>query len=541
MQFRGWIMATSATKGYARRSITPSALLFTCLGSIIGSGWLFGAYNTAKIAGPAAIFAWLIGMIMMMVIALTYAELGAMFPESGGMGRYAEYSHGPFAGLMASWANWLSMLAIPPIEAVASVQYMAGWNFEWARGLASGGTLTFSGLVVASLFMLVYTLLNFWTVALFAKSNAVITIFKLVVPLVTGVALIASGFHAQNFTDAAAGGFAPFGWAAIFTGVATSGIVFSFNGFQAPINLAGEAQNPGRNVPLAVIGGILLAGIVYVLLQVAFIGAITPEQLHAAGWSGIKFDSPFAQLTAALGLNWLAITLYADAVISPSGTGITYAATTSRALTALSRSGFMPAWLGRLHPELGVPRNALIVNLVLSLLALYLFPNWEALAAVISVTCVIGFLTGPVSVASLRQTAPDFKRPLRLAGLSVLAPLAFIFASLLVYWSRWPLNGQIMLIVLIVLPVYFYQQVKRGIALGQQIRHGLWLPLYLVAMSLVSYLGSKQFGGRDLLPYGVDMAVVVALSLVFYFWGLRQGTAAYLPTHTEDYTEETHE
>ncbi|WP_414657433.1 APC family permease [Deinococcus sp. VB343] len=445
----------------ARRSITPLALLMTCLGSIIGSGWLFGAFNTAKIAGPAAILAWVIGMIMMMAIALTYTELGAMFPESGGMGRYAQYSHGPFAGVLASWSNWLSMLAIPPIEAVASVQYMAGWNFGWAQGLVQDGTLTAAGLLAATLFMLVYTLLNFWTVALFAKSNTAITVFKLVVPLLTAIFLMVYGFHPQNFTDAASGGFAPYGWAAVFTGVATSGIVFSFNGFQAPINLAGEAQRPGRSVPFAVVGGILMAGVVYILLQVAFLGAVTPEQLQAGGWAGLNFESPFAELAAALGLNWLALTLYADAVISPSGTGITYAATTSRALEALARSGHMPAWLGRLHPTLGVPRHALIVNLLLSLAALYLFPNWEALAAVVSVTCVVGFLTGPISVVSLRRTAPDLRRPLRLAGLNVLAPLAFVFASLLVYWSRWPLNGQIMLLVLLGLPIYAVVQTRR--------------------------------------------------------------------------------
>ena len=514
---------TKSTTG-ARRSITPLALLMTCLGSIIGSGWLFGAFNTAKIAGPAAILAWVIGMVIMMAIALTYAELGAMFPESGGMGRYAQYSHGPFAGVLASWANWLSMLAIPPIEAVASVQYMAGWNFGWAQGLVEGGTLTPAGLLAATLFMLVYTLLNFWTVALFAKSNTAITVFKLVVPLLTAIFLMVYGFHPQNFTEAASGGFAPYGWAAVFTGVATSGIVFSFNGFQAPINLAGEAQRPGRSVPFAVVGGILMAGVVYILLQVAFLGAVTPQQLQAGGWAGLNFESPFAELAAALGLNWLALTLYADAVISPSGTGITYAATTSRALEALARSGYMPAWLGRLHPTLGVPRHALIVNLLLSLAALYLFPNWEALAAVVSVTCVVGFLTGPISVVSLRRTAPDLRRPLRLAGLSVLAPLAFVFASLLVYWSRWPLNGQIMLLVLLGLPIYAVVQARRNWeGTAQHLRSGLWLPAYLLVLTLVSYLGSKPFGGRGVLTYGVDMGLVTALALAFYFWGIRSG------------------
>lgn len=514
----------TATTGRPQRSITPLALMFTCLGSIIGSGWLFGAYNTAKIAGPAAVFAWVIGMVMMLAIALTYTELGAMYPESGGMGRYAQYSHGPFAGLMASWANWLSMLVIAPIEAVASVQYMAGWSFPWARGLVEDGRLTSSGLGAATLFLLGYTLLNFWTVALFAKSNAAITIFKLVVPLLTALCLIVLGFHSENFTSAASGGFAPYGWAAVFTGVATSGIVFSFNGFQSPINLAGEAQRPERSVPFAVIGGLLLAGVIYILLQIGLIGAVSPTSLQEGGWAGLRFESPFAELAVALGLNWLALSLYADAVISPSGTGITYAATSARALEALSRSGYLPAWLGRLHPTLGVPRNALAFNLGLSLLALYLFPNWEALAAVVSVTCVVGFLTGPVSVVALRRTAPQARRPLVLPGLQVLAPLAFVFASLLVYWSRWPLNGQIMLLVLLGLPIYLVVQARRGWQdTAQHLRSGAWLLVYLLAMTLVSYLGSPAFGGRGVFPYGADMLVVGVLALAFYAWGVRSG------------------
>lgn len=520
---------TSSTTGKASRSLSTLSLLFTCLSAIIGSGWLFGAFNTARLAGPAAMFAWMIGAAMMLVIALTYIELGAMFPESGGMGRYAEYSHGPFAGLLASWSNWLSLLAIPPIEAVASVQYMAGWGKSWGDVLLQGGHLSLAGLLLASVFMVIYTMLNYGTVALFAKSNNAITIFKLVVPVLTGLGLIAAGFHVQNFTEATTGGFAPFGWAAVFTSVATSGIVFSFNGFQSPINLAGEAKNPSRSVPIAVVGGILIAALIYVLLQVAFIGAISPETLKAVGWHGLSFESPFAELTAAVGLHWLATTLYADAVISPSGAGITYAATSSRALTALAKTGFMPAWMGKLHPELGVPRHALVTNLVLSLLALYAFPNWEALAAVISVTCVIGFLTGPVSVAALRRFAPEYPRPLRLSGLNTLAPLAFICGSLLVYWSRWPLNGQIMLIVLAALPVYLFQQAQDGVPLGQQLRHGLWLPVYLAAMSVVSYLGSKEFGGLNVIPYGVDIAVVVVLAVGFYLWGVQSGTKEHLP------------
>ncbi|MBB6097163.1 amino acid transporter [Deinobacterium chartae] len=506
-----------------KRNIAPLPLLFTGLGSIIGSGWLFGAWNTAQIAGPAAILAWVVGMVMMLTIAITYTELGAMFPQSGAMGRYAGYSHGPFVGFLASWANWLSMIAIPPIEAVASVQYMTSWEWAWARGLTEGGNLTPSGLALATAFLVVYFLLNFWTVQLFAKSNTAITVFKIVVPLLVGVALLTLGFHPENF-DAASGGFAPFGWAAVFTGVATSGIVLSFNGFQAPINLAGEARNPGRSVPFAVVGAIVLAGILYVLLQVAFIGAVPPERL-TEGWKALKFDSPFADLALALGLNWMAILLYVDAVISPSGTGITYTATASRALYGLERGGHLPALVGRVHPLFGVPRNAMWINLALGFACLYLFPNWGALAAVISITCVIGFLMGPISVVTLRRTAPQLHRPLRLRGLRVLAPLAFVFASLLLYWSRWPLTGQIILLVLLGLPIYLYYETRRGRAQAwSALWSGLWLVGYLACMTALSWLGARDFGGTGLVPYGLDMVLVVVVALTFYGLGLRAGS-----------------
>ncbi len=76
------------------------ALTMTGLGSMIGSGWLFGAWRAAEIAGPAAIFSWIIGMVVILFIALSYAELGAMFPETGGMVKYPQYSQDSFVGFL---------------------------------------------------------------------------------------------------------------------------------------------------------------------------------------------------------------------------------------------------------------------------------------------------------------------------------------------------------------------------------------------------------------------------------------------------------
>ena len=90
------------------------------------------------------------------------------------------------------------------------------------------------------------------------------------------VAFFLAAFNGENFSSH---GFAPEGVHGVFTAIATSGIVFSFLGFRQGIELAGETDNPKRNVPIAVIGSVLLTGLIYVLLQVAFIGALDPGTL----------------------------------------------------------------------------------------------------------------------------------------------------------------------------------------------------------------------------------------------------------------------
>lgn len=99
------------------------------------------------------------------------------------------------------------------------------------------------------------------------------------------------------------------GWASVFTAVATSGIIFAFNGFQSPINMAGESKNPSRSIPIAVVGSVLIATAIYVLLQVAFIGSVDPSML-VHGWHHLNFNSPFADLAITLSLNWLVFLLY---------------------------------------------------------------------------------------------------------------------------------------------------------------------------------------------------------------------------------------
>ena len=124
---------------------------------------------------------------------------------------------------------------------------MSSWPWEWAswaKDLVDNGMLTSKGLAAASLLIIIYFFLNYWTVSLFAKVNSLITIFKIIIPGLTIGALLFVGFHGENFTSHQ--DFHVSNWSNVLTAMATSGVIFAFNGFQSPINMAGEAKNPGN-------------------------------------------------------------------------------------------------------------------------------------------------------------------------------------------------------------------------------------------------------------------------------------------------------
>jgi amino acid transporter len=156
--------ATRRNEGEAetglRRHIGPIGLLFAGIGSVIGSGWLFGALNASIIAGPASILSWAIGAVMIMLIGLTYAELGTMFPVSGGVVRFPHYSFGSFTSYMMGWITWLAAASVAPIEVEAAIQYASNYIGGLAHTAAGSGgnpVLTFPlGYAVAVVLMAIF-------------------------------------------------------------------------------------------------------------------------------------------------------------------------------------------------------------------------------------------------------------------------------------------------------------------------------------------------------------------------------------------------
>src|SRR5215218_4859925 len=120
-----------------RRDVSTIGLLFFSLGSIIGSGWLFGALTASLVAGAAAIIGWVIGGLIMLILALVHAELGGMYPVAGGSARYPHFSFGSLAGFAIGWIVWVGSVTVAPIEVLAVTTYLIQW-FPWMM-VSQGG------------------------------------------------------------------------------------------------------------------------------------------------------------------------------------------------------------------------------------------------------------------------------------------------------------------------------------------------------------------------------------------------------------------
>ena len=505
------------------REVGKIGLIWASVGSIIVSGWLYGAQKGLIAAGPAAIISWVIGGVMIMVLALIHAELGGMYPVSGGTARFPHYAFGGAAGASFGWFSWLQAATVAPIEVSAMIEY-AG-HYSWADGwLKSNGTLTTSGLVVAIILMAVLTAVNFLGVKMLAATNSTMTWWKIAVPLLTILVLALFNFHGSNFT--AANGFNPNGLHGILLAVATSGIIFSYLGFEQADQLAGEAKNPKKDIPFAIIGSILIGMVVYILLQVAFLVALPAEAIGKT-WDetgqGLytTFTGPFAEVATLLSLGWLATIIYIDAVVSPAGTGLIYVTGSSRVSYGLSRNGYVPTpfeWTSKR----GVPWVGLIAAFITGCICFLPFPSWQSLVGLITSASVLMYAGAPLSLGAFRRRLPNADRPYVLPAAEVLAPLGFAISGLIILWSGWDTDWKLGIAILIGYVILaanlIFNLNDKPVHLN--LRGAAWLPVYLVGMGVIVYISS--FGPMDdpVLGDYLGIIVTVVFSAAIYYWAM---------------------
>ena len=521
-----------------KREIGFIGLTWSSMGSIIGSGWLFGAFYAAQAAGTAALLSWGIGALAIIILAFVHAELGGAYPVAGGTGRFPHYAYGSVAGASFGWFSYLQAVTVAPIEVYATIKY-AAVHLGWLQ--KSDDTLTWQGLLVAIGLMALFTVINFLGVRWLANTNSAFTWWKVAVPVLVIIVLAATNFHGSNF---GAGGFAPTGSEGVLSAVSTSGIMFALLGFEQADQLAGEARNPQKDIPRAVLGSILLGALIYILLQVVFIAAL-PASSYAHGWANLSFNGdagPFAGLVTILGMSWLAWILYADAIISPTGTGLIYTTAASRVSYGLSRNGYVPQIFEKTNLR-RVPWFGLLVAFVIGCIAFLPFPSWKSLVGFVTSASVLMYAGAPLAFGALRQQDKDRYRPFRLSNGHIWSPIAFVVSGLIIYWSGWDTLqklGYAIIIGYVIIGANFLFKLNPHLP-SLDWRAAQWLPVYLVGIGLISWQGrycSKgpadqvACGATNAIPQWWDLVVIAGFSLAIYYWAL----AVRLPdAHAREY------
>jgi len=492
--------------------------------SIIGSGWLFAPLSAALLIGGGALVDWLIAGVVVILLALCHAELGAMYPVSGGTARFPHFAFGSVAGIGFGFFSYVQAVTIAPIECYAFVQYAA---YYW-HGLynTTTGKITGTGLVVTIVLMAVFTAINFLAMRIFARVNNVVTWWKVAIPVLAIIVLLFK-FHGGNFTAGGAG-FMPGGIKGLTSALPLAGIIFAYSGFEQADQLAGEIKDPGRNLPRAIIISVLLGTVIYTLLQVVFIGAL-PANVVSHGLLHITnpliLEGPFAGVAALAGLAWLGHLLRVDAFISPSGTGLIYTTGTSRVSYGLARNRYAPQFFSRTTAS-GVPWIGLIFAFLFGLLFLLPFPSWHSLVGLITGASVLMYAGAPLSLAAFRGQVPEANRPYRMPGAAVLAPLAFVVANLLIYWSGFEVIWKLGIVLVI-----GYVVIGISMAFDQNRppldwKSAVWLPVWLIGLGIISWQGQYAGGAvkpplnTNHIPFWWDMVAVAGFSLIIFFWAM---------------------
>jgi APA family basic amino acid/polyamine antiporter len=428
------------------RELTLYGLIMVSIGSCIGSGIFV---TPAEIAGlvPSSWFiiaVWAIGEVISLTGALTFGELGAMFPKAGGIYVFLKEAYGGWSGFLYGWAYLLIITS----GSIAVLALAFSHYLSFFIPLDQGGKMITSIIVIVCL-----TTLNILRAKFGEMFSNLFTGLKILgILLIIGIGLIYgsssvsfTGNHAATTGNVTLSNF----------GVALIGVLFSYSGWQHSSYLAGETRNPARNVPIAMITGAIVVTIIYLLVNVSYmyllpIDKIAVSEKVAAEATGTVF--PFSGMLIA-----------GIIAVSALGTIGIYTLTTPRIYYAMAADGMFFKGIARVHPRFQTPIYAIIIQSVWSVVLL-LF--WGTLQDLITYTMTVEWIffgLAAYSIFIFRRRMKNATNPYRTPGYPV-TPIIFIG---IILWFvvniiiNKPLHAGISLgFMALGLPVYFFFRKK---------------------------------------------------------------------------------
>ena len=383
------------------RTVGFWGLVAMCINAVIGSGVFLLPYESYKLLGPFSLWAPLLFAIPVFILALCFAEAASHFSEPGGAYLYAKTAFGDFAGFETGWMNWIAR-----VTSLASLSN----GFVLALALLVPGLKTglWRGVVITTT-ILALAAIHYVGVKYGAASIYVFTFGKLV-PLI-GFILLALIVWQSNPIPASFDVPASANW-----GEVALFMLFAYAGFENLGVPAGEYKNPRRDLPLALLAGILIIAVIYVLVQLGAMSAL-PDLSTT--------DTPIASAAAALIGPAGAIIVTIGALMSMAGTNSGTMLEGSRMLYALSLGRRMGP-ISYVHPRFHTPTVAIAIHTTVAL-AMALAGSFRTLALISAGARLVTYLMTCLAVPRLRKLNEGFRTPgLIVPILGVLVSLVFV-------------------------------------------------------------------------------------------------------------------
>ncbi len=444
------------------RTLGVWGLMALGIGAIIGTGiFVLTGKAAALSAGPGVVVSFVIAGVISALAALCYAELASTVPVAGSAYTYTYATLGELVAWIVGWGLILEY-------ALGAATVAIGWSGYFSDFLGSAfglqipiafRTNPFDGGMInvpALLIILLISVLLVRGVQESSNVNKVIVVVKLAV-VVFFIVIGAQHIHPAYWHP-----FAPFGINGIVNGAGL--VFFAYLGFDAVSTSAEEVKNPGRDLPLGIIGSLLICTVLYIFVSGILTGIIPYTRLNV--------PSPVSYSLIAIGLGWAGTIVAMGAIAGLTTVLLVLLYGQSRIFYSMSRDGLLPGAFSKIHPRFHTPYvSSIVIGGVVALMAA--FAQLDVVANLANIGTLVAFAVVSIGVVVLRRIAPDIERKFRCPGSPVVPILAALGALFLIFRGL-PLSTVIGYVTwLIIGLLIFFGYSRRRSALGRPAATGV--------------------------------------------------------------------